>query len=201
MSNRSTYKLNGILAQARKIKPSTHISFPFMNAADFYNSDNQTIQLDHVEANKAVELICDTTAMLIEKREVDLGNGVIATLTTAYSRPASITMNIKYKAIKIENFARENGQAETDWNTLELEINEKCNLLVCENDPIDLIYQNGITKVDLTSFEAVKFINDVVPTDTETAKLINGLANTWLTEVKNYQLTQELMQKAFDNLD
>lgn len=183
------FELEEILALAVKAEPKYSVVFPYFNDNDFYNRDNQTIQLDHFDIKQAQEIMCDGTVSLFDTRTVEL-NGVTFTVTTKFNKPVSACMNLTYKAVKIENFERENRHCDETSNSTSI----SC-------DPTAVVLLDGREiKFDqeVEHYEVSRFQHSTDKSDRDASILINKLCQKWLNNRTNYQTLQRLFNTSLD---
>lgn len=185
-----TLKLAEILTLAKATQPEFSIELPFINDHQFFDRDLQTIQLDHFDAKQAQEINCDTTVRLVEKRVVTL-NGATLSLITKYGRSAVATMNLTTKAVEIQNFERENFNADDSFNSTTLTADQEVTVIDSDEDAVKLTEE-------LHGYDISKYRNSVEPDCRTTASLINGFKQKWLQDHDNTQLLQRLFNSAFD---
>lgn len=183
------YNLTEILNLASAAKPHYSIALPYFDDNYFFRSDYQTIQLDHYDIKQAQEITADSTIVLIDTRTIEL-DGVEFTITSKFNKPISATMNLAYKAVKIENFERENHHCDATSNSTSIS---------CEPSAVITIDGEAI-KLDreIEHAEVGAFHKTIEQDNRSTSVMINDLAQKWLNSKLNYQLLQHLFNIALD---
>lgn len=183
------YNLTEILNLASAAKPHYSIALPYFDDNYFFRSDYQTIQLDHYDIKQAQEITADSTIVLIDTRTIEL-NGVEFSITSKFNKPISATMNLAYKAVKIENFERENRHCDATSNSTSISC-EPSAVITIDGDVIKLDQEIEHTEVRA-------FHQAIEQDNRNTSVMINDLAQKWLNSKRNYQLLQRLFNTALD---
>lgn len=181
--------LNEILALAVKAEPKFSINLPYFNDNYFYRNDYQSIHLDHFDVKQAQEIMCDSTIELIDTRIVEL-NGIKFTVASTFKKPTTATMSLAYKAVKIENFERENRHCDDSSNST---------IISCEPSAVIMLDGESVTlNTEIQHYTITEFQRDIGKNNRDASKLINALASEWLNNRQNYQTLQRLFNTSLD---
>ena len=183
------HNLTEILNLASAAKPHYSIALPYFDDNYFFGSDYQTIQLDHYDIKQAQEITADSMVVLIDTRTIEL-NGVEFTITSKFNKPISASMDLTYKAVKLENFERENRHCDATSNSTSVS---------CESSAV-VVIDGGMIKLDqeIEHAEIGTFHKTIEQDNHSTSVMINDFAQKWLNNKLNYQLLQRLFNIAID---